>query len=685
MANIPAIIAQNPYRVLGVYTTAHVKDRIAKANRIRAYVKVGKAIDFTNDFDSILPQVDRSVESIERATSKLNLPKDQLEFALFWFANIDNSDEASLTYLSIGNINKAKEIMSKGTTFSSQLNIGILNIIVGDVAKGIQFIESVIHNQLQRNSFVKSVCGSNFVITEDELLAIFKKSLFSSFTTHELSIICQDLNSDSKIANILQEELVESYETQINALLSAFNNKKPTIKDALQLLLDCEPLLIAIKERTSEKDKNYVRISTSISNVVLNKTIDVVNQAIAQWNSLDDNADRTDYSKTRDNLIETLSDAWQATLDMDVMVKEPYFENGRYKDNRTRLYDVINKLNGFADAISTLFSYNPFVGFANSIKPRLVLKVDDEFIKSCKSIDDYKQYLKRFPNGKHIVEAKTEIKKIKARQEAEKRKREELEKKRVKEESNFWQNCKAKEDFALYLTKYPYGKYSKEAKKLKEEQEKQIAKKKKRRENIKTTFIIIGIAVALLALIFLIWGVPGLGNTLIGIGAVSGFVALFYFGGLFEGEFAECIGPVLGFGALAFILIGSGYGMKSSYQDYSEYQALVSNYSIKAADNFLDKRAYGDDYFAVVRDTVESTLNKEFAISGTDTTRLNGFIQKYSSMQSYVIKDIVRKAEEKKDSIIQSEVSRSSDDDNGEYPPNNNNIDYQQTENYSNY
>lgn len=105
--------------------------------------------------------------------------------ALFWFVNSDSFDDISLKYVINGNIDKAKEIMSKRHTFSTLINQGVLAFIEGDNAKGVSFIYSVISNTSFRESFVKAVCGDDFKISVDELTNLFNEAL-SEFTSPQV-------------------------------------------------------------------------------------------------------------------------------------------------------------------------------------------------------------------------------------------------------------------------------------------------------------------------------------------------------------------------------------------------------------------------------------------------------------------------------------------------------------------
>ena len=120
------IVSQNPYRILGVLSNSPLKERVGNQNRLAAFAKVGKEVTFPNDFGTILTnKPDRTPDSIATANTAINLDKDQLKYALFWFINGSPMDDIALKHLQAGNREKAEEIFQKKETYSSLINSGV--------------------------------------------------------------------------------------------------------------------------------------------------------------------------------------------------------------------------------------------------------------------------------------------------------------------------------------------------------------------------------------------------------------------------------------------------------------------------------------------------------------------------------------------------------------------------------
>ena len=151
------IIQNNPYRVLGVYSNASRREIIRAENKIKAYVKIGRTINFKTDFTSLLGDVERTEESLAKANSSLTLSKDKILYALFWFINENAFDEVAFNHLASGNIDSAINILRKKTTASSFVNLAVCSLVKRQWINALyyytQLIEDDIFTELKKPAF----------------------------------------------------------------------------------------------------------------------------------------------------------------------------------------------------------------------------------------------------------------------------------------------------------------------------------------------------------------------------------------------------------------------------------------------------------------------------------------------------------------------------------------------------
>lgn len=86
------LIAQNPYRVLGVFANDSVRIRTANIARIRAFSKVRKECAFDSDFTDIFGPIDRSESAIENAISQLSSADESPVYAALWLHRTNTLD-----------------------------------------------------------------------------------------------------------------------------------------------------------------------------------------------------------------------------------------------------------------------------------------------------------------------------------------------------------------------------------------------------------------------------------------------------------------------------------------------------------------------------------------------------------------------------------------------------------------
>lgn len=163
-------ITNNPFRILGVYSNAKQADIVKNFNKIKAYLNVGKDVSFPLDLEFLLGTTNRSLAAAQKAQADINLPKDKIHAALFWFCKGSNLDEMALNYLSNQDIVKCLEILNKKTTYSSLVNLAVVALVQGRYQDAIGFYSQLIHDSSERNQFVTAICGDTFLIEEDTLM-----------------------------------------------------------------------------------------------------------------------------------------------------------------------------------------------------------------------------------------------------------------------------------------------------------------------------------------------------------------------------------------------------------------------------------------------------------------------------------------------------------------------------------
>jgi hypothetical protein len=163
------IIINNPFRILGVWSNAKQAEIVRNIGRMNAYLNVGRPVEYPSDLKFLIPEIQRTKEMAQKAQADINLPKDKLRYALFWFCNGEPVDEIGLNNLISGDVDKAMSIFIKKESYSSLVNRGVLHLIKGDYSQAVTAYSTLLHNYIYRPVFVAAICGGAFDISEQEL------------------------------------------------------------------------------------------------------------------------------------------------------------------------------------------------------------------------------------------------------------------------------------------------------------------------------------------------------------------------------------------------------------------------------------------------------------------------------------------------------------------------------------
>lgn len=157
----------------------------------------------------------------------------------------------------------------------------------------------------------------------------------------------------------------------IQSYLSSFAIQPELISHSIQLIKNCVPHVVAIKEKLGTSHQYYLKISTAIVNNALGNIISEVNEA-----------QEKDFSVLKSTLIS----AWRAQLYMDKFDLEQEYKSGRYKESRDALHNIIDNCKGFEDSrMSIMYQYG--CGWCNDIDTSDVdMRTDDEYYMSCRTL-----------------------------------------------------------------------------------------------------------------------------------------------------------------------------------------------------------------------------------------------------------------------------------------------------------
>lgn len=255
------IIGQNPYRILGVFSNASLREITAGKTKLSRFASVGKEIATPADLNGILPKLCRTSSLIEKAEASLSLPEDRLRHALFWFCKAETNDTDALTLLNEGKTEQAYDLWATRDSWSAHLNLGVLAFCRNDHAKGIRNITQVIHDPAERSAFINAVCGDTSQTDEESLAKTFIQAIQDTLPAQKLLNIFKANASSERYAQFLKEGVVRDPIGQINSEIrraeEASGNAATICEAGFTLLENARPLLTELKLVMNEVDMEY--------------------------------------------------------------------------------------------------------------------------------------------------------------------------------------------------------------------------------------------------------------------------------------------------------------------------------------------------------------------------------------------------------------------------------------------
>ncbi|MCD8291904.1 MAG: hypothetical protein LUC91_10445 [Prevotella sp.] len=276
LADMIDIIQANPYRILGIYSNSPTKERVANLGRIKAFLKVGKAVSFPLDLPTILPTVNRTTESVDQAKNNLTLPNDQFKYAQFWFVKATPIDDIAMNNLIAGNMEKAISIWEKKEDVTSLQNRIVCALINDDYKSTILYAEKLYPHY--SDIFAKIVLGEAHPVVTDKLEYDFLDELCSALG--EQKVLPYISNSDWKqyVGNKAVKPLIDSLQSAVDtAKTSRGKGSNARLVAGTKLMNDTKRMLKQLQTLIPITNLQYEMIADKVGIEILQCGIDYFN------------------------------------------------------------------------------------------------------------------------------------------------------------------------------------------------------------------------------------------------------------------------------------------------------------------------------------------------------------------------------------------------------------------------
>lgn len=350
------IINENPYRILGVFSNASPAEIVSNCDEMDAYLAIGQSVQFDLDLNNILPAVIRTEQTVHKAKSKINLPKDKLKYALFWFIK-DSSSAHALNHLKKGDFDSANSVFEIEDSYAAYMNHAVVAMIRDDLETAISYTAKMIHDDEMRVDFVESICGGVFSITENELAHLYIDSLLEEINASELLGLFAENGTSEDDDDYLKEKAINEPVSRINSEIAKAKSVGRDDADANYaagkvLMNSTKNDMAKVKSLLGVSDMKYQMLADDLANTILQCGINY-------YNNTDDD----------DDIDKAMAlQRYACEIAIGMMCKDRCNQNLTILENKrvekaisSDLSVVANKLEAFQNRVSSIDNANNLV------------------------------------------------------------------------------------------------------------------------------------------------------------------------------------------------------------------------------------------------------------------------------------------------------------------------------------
>ena len=279
---------------------------------------------------------------------------------------------------------------------------------------------------------------------------------------------CQEnVNILQDIIDKLPPSEVKVENDNLRRLIALFVLLPIDVDAVLKFLKDTCEDLVSIKGKLGKAHVYYQEQATLIAQIALSKSIEAVNELQEK------EYPKLDNQLRRNSAIATLKHAfavsWETMLWIELMDTTTDFRRDRLEPNKQALRGILNQAEAF-DSPSFLYGA-VFRGCAKDVKvDPYTYYTEGEMYAMCNNIAGCQAYIKKFPHGAHMLDAKEKLVQLK--------------------DDERFVSARTMAQYKDYLEFYPYGRHADEAKaqikRLEEEAIKELMRKVNLCNNIGT-------------------------------------------------------------------------------------------------------------------------------------------------------------------------------------------------------
>ena len=265
-------IYENPYRTLGIFANAGMREIVSHKNRISAPGN-DQNQEISLDLRGFLPPVERSAGKIREAYSLLTLPSERLKHTQFWFLRMTPNDDTAFQSLFKGDIEEAIRIWENEDSLSSLQNRMICRFLQEDIPAAIEMAEKLY--ALYGDDYQRlTLPNVHLQMGRSELVHQFIDTLGRDLPLTEIFDDCHEMEWHIYIQDKCSKDILDAIEDELRMAESADpDNATVQKKTAEQIMERTSPLFAELQVILPSDDVQYSTIADKVGLSILDHCI----------------------------------------------------------------------------------------------------------------------------------------------------------------------------------------------------------------------------------------------------------------------------------------------------------------------------------------------------------------------------------------------------------------------------
>lgn len=277
------LVRNNPYRVLGIMAGATAKEQNTRTKRLKMYLDADEVPESANSFP-VLGNLELTVSSVDAASDKLNLEKDKMTAALFWFYEGNRIiDEAAFDALKNGDKDEALQLWTcsavTATRASSFFNKGTLLLCDNKLEEAIKLKLAFLESEYVTD-FICKIVDQTYQITRKEIELLFLSELKNNLAKDDFAKLIHIISCTSFVAQAdFLKSCADDPINQIDRCIEFCKaQRKKDKKDVYivgqKLCNDTSSSLVLLKTLIGTSDIRYATLADRLAEEILQCGID---------------------------------------------------------------------------------------------------------------------------------------------------------------------------------------------------------------------------------------------------------------------------------------------------------------------------------------------------------------------------------------------------------------------------